>query len=166
MRALGVEPNHRPLSHERASHGRLYVQGTPLPLLHYYSRLRSSNNLLLWKLMLRGMHIATSLAAILLLVRPLDCFANPAPTRAAADCCKKGNCVPSPSSDDCCKAIAPGGKQLVSSKATEHSVPVFVVIALNAAGSPPATIECPLNAAASPPGSPPATRGLNLPQLI
>src|SRR5258708_28973370 len=72
----------------------------------------------------RSMHIVIAVLAVLLLVRPFDCFASGKFDQKAADCCKKGKCSPS-NSDDCCKATVPGGNQLVTSKAPGHSAPVL-----------------------------------------
>ena len=77
--------------------------------------------------MRRCMHIAVALAAVLLLVRPFDCFASGQFDQKAADCCKKGNCSPS-NPDDCCKATVQDGNQFVTSKAPEHSSPVLDVV--------------------------------------
>src|SRR6266849_5560490 len=78
--------------------------------------------------MQRGIHIAVSLIAVILLVEPFDCFSSAQFTQKSADCCKKGKCVPSSNADDCCKATLPGGKQLVASKAPHHSTPTLVLI--------------------------------------
>jgi hypothetical protein len=74
--------------------------------------------------MRRGVHIAISLMAVVLLIRPFDCFAGSQPTRKAADCCLKGKCVPTANSDECCKNTVPGTGQLVMSKAADHSSPL------------------------------------------
>jgi hypothetical protein len=116
--------------------------------------------------MRRGIYIATSLAAILLLIRPFDCFANPTPTREASDCCKKGKCAPSANADDCCKATVPGGDQFLVSKASDHSAPVADLAIANDTGpsselfSRQSLFIVPL-----PSGSPPNLQ-LNLPLLI
>jgi hypothetical protein len=118
------------------------------------------------KQMRRCMHIAVAFLAVLLLVRPFDCFAGGKFDQKAADCCKKGKCSPS-NSDDCCKATVPGGNQLVTSKAPGHSSPVLDLWAADA----PSTTSEPLVLAFGvvvvhpPPGSPPDFR-LNLPLLI
>ena len=77
--------------------------------------------------MRRGLHIAISLLAVIMLIRPFDCFASGAPTREAADCCLKGKCNPSANSDGCCKNTVPAGDQLVTAKAADHS-PVLVTL--------------------------------------
>ena len=114
----------------------------------------------------RAIHIPVSLIAVLLLLQPFDCFGVGKFTQKAAECCKKGKCVPSSNADDCCKGTLPDGKQLVGSKAPHHSTPTLHLIATIA----PAPIA-PTFAAIrfvnveSPPGSPPSSR-LNLPLLI
>src|SRR5260370_2594263 len=66
-----------------------------------------------------GIHISISVITALLLLKPFDCFSSGKFTQKAADCCKKGKCVPSSNADDCCKGTLPGGKQLVASKAPQ-----------------------------------------------
>jgi hypothetical protein len=115
--------------------------------------------------MRRCMHIAVAVLAVLLLVRPFDCFAGGKFDQKAADCCKKGKCSPS-NSDDCCKATVPGGSQLVAFKATDHSSPALDLLAVDV----PSTRSEPLITffavvSHPPPGSPPDFR-LNLPLLI
>lgn len=115
--------------------------------------------------MRRSMHIAVAVIAVLLLVRPFDCFAGGKFDQKAADCCKKGKCSRS-NSDDCCKATVPGGNQLVTSKAPGHSSPVFDLLAEDV---PSVTSHQPSTFLAAavypPPGSPPDFR-LHLPLLI
>src|SRR6266481_5640651 len=97
--------------------------------------------------MRRGIHITISLLAILLLLKPFDCFSNGTFTRKAAECCKKGKCTPSTGADECCKGTIPGGKQLVASKASEHSAPAFYIVSADALGSvdlPIARVNLPL----------------------
>jgi hypothetical protein len=115
--------------------------------------------------MRRGVYIATSLLAILLLARPFDCFANPAPSRAAADCCKKGKCAPSANADDCCKATVAGADQFLGSKASDHSTPVADLANVNQPGLNSESFADSLLLVPSPPGSPPYSH-LNLPLLI
>src|SRR5260370_42467026 len=79
--------------------------------------------------MRRGIHIAISLIAVVLLVRPLDCFASGAPSQKAADCCLKGKCSPTANSDECCKSTVPDAGQLVTSKAADHSAPLIAFTA-------------------------------------
>jgi hypothetical protein len=114
----------------------------------------------------RGFHIAVAFLAVFLLLKPFDCFASGGINQKTADCCKKGKCIPGSKSDECCKGIIPGGKQLVERKTAD--------IAIFAIDLPPAVITFAafvplfvsiLAEADSPPGSPPGTR-LNLPLLI
>jgi hypothetical protein len=112
------------------------------------------------------MHIAVAVLAVFLLVRPFDCFAGGKFDQKAADCCKKGKCAPTPNSDDCCKNNVPGGRQLVTPTATDHSSPVLDLVM---ADVPSTTSEAFVTSLAvevhPPPGSPPDFR-LNLPLLI
>lgn len=115
--------------------------------------------------MRRGVHIAVAVLALIVLVRPFDCFSGGKFDRKAADCCKKGKCTPS-NSDDCCKATVPGGNQLVSVDEPDHSSPTLDVIATEV---PDTTLR--LSAMTrfieinQPPGSPPDLNR-NLPLLI
>ena len=116
--------------------------------------------------MRRGIHIAIAVLAILLLVRPFDCFAGGAFTKKAADCCKKGKCAPTANSDDCCKATVLGGNHFLGSKAVDHSAPVVDLVGITG----PDLVSESFNGDVlfvvhSPPGSPPASN-LNLPLLI
>ena len=116
--------------------------------------------------MRRGVHIAISLVMVLLLLKPFDCFSSGPFTQKAAACCKKGKCAPTPNSDDCCKNNVPGGRQLVTPTATDHSSPVLDLVM---ADVPSTTSEAFVTSLAvevhPPPGSPPDFR-LNLPLLI
>ena len=116
--------------------------------------------------MRRGIHIAIAVLGILLLAKPFDCFAGGAWTQKAADCCKKGKCVPSANADECCKATVPGGSQFLGSKAPDHSASVADVVS---ASAPDLSSELfygdSLFVVHSPPGSPPDTHR-NLPLLI
>jgi len=116
--------------------------------------------------MRRGIHITVSVIAILLLLKPFDCFSGGPFTQKAADCCKKGKCVPSSNADDCCKGTIPGGKQLVASKAPDHSAPTLDLISTMTPGpiAPVFAINT-FTDVAAPPGSPPSSR-LHLPLLI
>ena len=113
-----------------------------------------------------GIHIAIVSLVIFLLVKPFDCFGSGQFTPKAADCCKKGKCVPSANADDCCKGTLPGGKQLVVSKASHHAAPT-INVATNATDRiirPTSTVAAPIEGPA-PPGSPPSSH-LNLPLVI
>ena len=116
--------------------------------------------------MRRSIHIAVAVLAVLLLVRPFDCFAGGKFDQKAADCCKKGKCSPS-NSDECCKATVPGGNQFVASKAADHSLPVLDLLAAEvpSATSEPLLLAFLAAVVHPPPGSPPDFR-LNLPLLI
>jgi hypothetical protein len=114
----------------------------------------------------RGIHITASLIAVLLLLKPFDCFSNGPFTRKAAACCKKGKCVPSSNADDCCKGTLPGGKQLVASKAPHHSTPTIDFITVDASGLIATALGTrTFTDVEAPPGSPPSFR-VNLPLLI
>ncbi len=114
----------------------------------------------------RSIHITISLIAVLLLLKPFDCFSGGQFTQKAADCCKKGKCAPSSSADDCCKGTLPGGKQLLASKAQRHSTPAPDLITTMAPGPiAPMFATTTFTDVEKPPGSPPSSR-LNLPLLI
>jgi len=115
--------------------------------------------------MRRGVHITISLVAVLLLLKPFDCFSGSKFTKEAADCCKRGKCSPS-TKDDCCKGTLPGGKELVASAKVDqnHSPIVLPVIAMVLIVEPMLAAATPQETS-SPPGSPTSTR-LNLPLLI
>lgn len=81
--------------------------------------------------MRRGIHIAISLIAVILLVRPLDCFAAGTPSRQAADCCLKGKCVPTANSDECCKNTVPENDRLAPSKVATDSSPLVALVAVH-----------------------------------
>ena len=76
--------------------------------------------------MKRATQIAISVLAIVLLVRPLDCFGK-ARTREAMECCLKGKCAPSAKADDCCKNTVPGANHFLNAKAADHSAPVVAL---------------------------------------
>jgi hypothetical protein len=88
-------------------------------------RARAGSDLLLSKRMRRGIKIAVSLIAVLLLVRPFDCFAAGVSSQKAAECCIKGKCAPTANSDECCKSSVPDRNSLVLSKAVDHSSPLI-----------------------------------------
>ena len=79
--------------------------------------------------MRRGIHIVMSLIAVILLVRPFDCFALGAPIQKVADCCLKGKCTPTAKSDECCKSTVPGASQLLTSKTADHTPPLVAFAA-------------------------------------
>src|SRR6266478_8986025 len=113
----------------------------------------------------RGVQITVVLLAVLLLVRPFDCFTSGKFDQKAADCCNRGKCSPS-NPDDCCKATVQGGNDLLTSNATDHSSPVPDVAT---ADTPSTTLKLLITSffveVHAPPGSPPDLR-LNLPLLI
>ncbi|MEO8052787.1 MAG: hypothetical protein ABI833_20445 [Acidobacteriota bacterium] len=132
------------------------------------TKAREPNMFGMFKEMHRGVHIAVALLGVILLLHPFDCFAGGKFDQKAADCCKKGKCHPSANSDDCCKGTLPGGKQLVSTKASDHSLPIVDLIVtasvkFDLAG--PLLSRSRLIEVESTPGSPPDLR-LNLPLLI
>ncbi len=55
----------------------------------------------------RSIKIVVSLVAVLMLLRPFDCFAGGLRTPEAMKCCLKGKCAPSANADDCCKNNVP-----------------------------------------------------------
>jgi hypothetical protein len=116
--------------------------------------------------MRRSIHIVVTLAAIVALLQPFDCFSAGKLTQKTAECCKKGKCAPSSNSDDCCKGTLPGGKQLLASKAQHDLSPALSFAAIG----PPLTMAQAFVTTGyvevhAPPGSPPGSR-LHLPLLI
>ena len=109
----------------QASVADIPVNNTGLPVRSTFDMLEKS--------MRRGLHIAISLIAVVLLVRPFDCFASSEKTREAADCCLKGTCHPSANSDGCCKNTVPDGNQLATAKAGDHTPALVAVIATDSA---------------------------------
>src|SRR5215471_7018264 len=77
--------------------------------------------------MRRGIQVVVSLLAVVMLVRPFDCFANGPRTREAMDCCLKGKCVPSVKADDCCKNTVPSANNFLGSKVAGQSGPMFAI---------------------------------------
>jgi hypothetical protein len=115
--------------------------------------------------MRRGVHIAVSLMAVLLLLKPFDCFSSGKFTKEAADCCKRGKCRPS-TKDDCCKGTLPGGKVLATaSKAHPDQLPIALLVRGDTAITVPLFLGVAPQQAQAPTGSPPNSR-LNLPLLI
>jgi hypothetical protein len=117
------------------------------------------------KQMRRCMHIAVTLFAVFLLVRPFDCFASGKFDQKAAACCRKGKCSPS-NSDDCCKATVVGGNQFVTSKAPDHSSPVLEVAMADVPITILQTVVTTLVVEVHPPPGSPPDFCLNLPLLI
>src|SRR5712664_1056653 len=103
--------------------------------------------------MRRGIHITVSLIVVLLLLKPFDCFSTGPFTQKAADCCKKGKCVPSSNADDCCKGTLPGGKQLVTLKGQHHSTPTLELTTDAPGPVAPAFATTPFINVEAPPGS-------------
>jgi hypothetical protein len=112
--------------------------------------------------MYRRIHIIVSLLAVVLLVRPFDCFAACAPDREAADCCLKGKCAPTAKSDECCKNSAPDSDQFVMSKTADQSSPL---IALDATDIPSVMAAPTFQGLADPVTHPPPRAGLTAPSL-
>jgi hypothetical protein len=112
--------------------------------------------------MRRGLHIAISLMAVALLIRPYDCFAWSAPNSQTADCCLKGKCVPTVNSNDCCKNVVPGPNQLALAKVADHSssVTTFAVVR-----TPALAAAAPFHALVEVPRHPPPRVGFSVPSL-
>ena len=108
-------------------------------------------------------NLVVILMGTLMLVAPFGCFAAGF-TRAAADCCSKGKCVPNTDADNCCKLTVPNGSDSVaaSSEGLAHLLaPVDLGLVYVADILRSSRFEL----VWSPPGSPPAFR-LSLPLLI
>ena len=117
--------------------------------------------------MRRAIHIAVTIVAVLLLVRPYDCF-GAIMTRKAADCCAKGKCLPTRDADECCKNTAPSGNQILASRPHSQSVPIphFDLVRMVDTLDGQGIVRTPrVLPQSSPPGSPPGSRS-NLPLLI
>lgn len=113
--------------------------------------------------MRRGLHIAVSLMAVILLIRPFDCFAASSPSRQAADCCLKSKCVPTANSDECCKNTVPTDDQIAPSKAAEHSSPLIALMAVQIpTAAPPIVLALSDPVRHPPPGIPVTSPGLPL----
>ena len=113
----------------------------------------------------RGIHIAVSLVAVFLLLKPFDCLSGAKFTKEAADCCKRGKCRPS-TGDDCCKGTLPGGKDLVAAaKVQPDDSPLAFPVIGSTLFTEPVFITALYSETQEPPGSPPDSR-LNLPLLI
>lgn len=113
-------------------------------------------------------NLVVAVMGTLLLVAPFGCFAAGF-TRAAADCCAKGKCVPNADADNCCKLTGPndGDSVAASSEGLVHLLaPVDLVAAYSCLLYVADSLRSSrLELAWSPHGSPPAFR-LNLPLLI
>jgi len=117
--------------------------------------------------MRRAIHIAVTIMAVLLLVKPYDCF-GAIMTPKAADCCAKGKCLPTRDADECCKNTAPSGNQILASRQNNQSVPIphFDLMRMVDALDGQVLVHTPrVLLEFSPPGSPPGSRR-NLPLLI
>ena len=115
--------------------------------------------------MKRSVHILVSLTALVVLLRPLDCFALFQSTPQTMECCLKGKCAPTAKSDSCCSA-APASPQFPPTQAGAHSVPLAVVATVLIA---PAVAPPSLTPAADSYRHPPPESSLlsrNLPLLI
>jgi hypothetical protein len=90
--------------------------------------------------MRRGLHIALSLMAVLLLAAPFDCFASGISKQKATDCCLKGKCAPTANADDCCKVSVPDAHQLLTSNTASASSPLIAfTVAHDATSTAPVT---------------------------
>ena len=115
--------------------------------------------------MKRGLQLLFSFLAIVLLARPLDCFAD-ARTPEAMKCCMKGQCTPSAKADDCCKNTVPGTNHFLGSKTAGDWTPLSALA--------PARVSIPLPTLPVPgwedsvrhPPPPLNLTALNLPLLI
>jgi hypothetical protein len=115
--------------------------------------------------MRRRLHIAVSLVAVFLLLKPFDCFSGSKFTKEAADCCKRGQCRPS-TGDDCCKGTLPGGNDSVTAaKTLQNHLPVALPVSVSTAFTEPVLLHASFVEITVPPESPPSSR-LNLPLLI
>jgi hypothetical protein len=115
--------------------------------------------------MARSVKIVLSLIAVVLLIRPFDCFAS-VRTPEAMQCCLKGKCAPTAKADDCCKNTVPGVNHFVGSQAAGHMAPVFdIAAALIPATSPTLLGQARLDIVRHPPPSGNLST-LNLPLLI
>jgi len=120
--------------------------------------------------MRRAFHVFVAFVAVVLIVRPLDCFGTGAMTQEAMECCLKGMCRPTAmAGDDCCKGIVVvDGTTLAETgtKAADHRLPVLAdTVPEFVSALPGASYVYILASAHSPPGSPPST-SVKLPLLI
>lgn len=114
-----------------------------------------------------AVHIVIAVAAIVLLVRPLDCF-GAGMTREAAECCRKGNCHSAMSNDDCCKGTVVDSPQSaeVRVKAADHQLPVFAGLIPEFRGFLPSLFSSTIVMRAHSPPTLPSPSSHNLPLLI
>ena len=116
--------------------------------------------------MRRGIQIVVSIVAVLILLRPFDCFATGPRTREAMNCCLKGKCAPSKNADGCCKNTVPDANQFIGSKAAGHWAPVVALAPASASQLVPTFL---FEASVDLPRHPPPRGSLsarNLPLLI
>src|ERR1043165_9619860 len=110
----------------------------------------------------RGIHIAVTVLAVFLLIKPFDCATGGKYTKAAADCCKGGKCRPS-TDDDCCKGTLPDGKNVIAAaKAQLNHAPIVLPSTGTSLPSELMVSGTSLYLTNVPPGSPPSSR-LTLP---
>src|SRR5260221_104768 len=113
----------------------------------------------------RSIHMAIALLAVLVLIRPLDCFASGF-TRKAAACCIKGKCLPSANADECCKGSVPAGRQLSAPESPDTSTAIPAIMLVHVARPiTPVFFDFRSDEVHRPPGSSLDSR-LNLPLLI
>ncbi|HWD97995.1 MAG TPA: hypothetical protein VG345_03130 [Bryobacteraceae bacterium] len=118
---------------------------------------------------MRGIvRIAIAIAMVVSLARPFDCFAAMF-SRKAATCCAKGKCLPTRSSDDCCKTSTSAGNGITAIKPSSFQTSASFDLTTTAPASPaiqPATQYAMAYIRTTvEPGSPPGSRR-NLPLLI
>jgi hypothetical protein len=109
-----------------------------------------------------GRHIAISLMAVALLLRPFDCFVGGAPREQAMDCCLKGKCAPTAKSDECCKNTVPDPNQLAPLQAADHSSPLIALVGVHI---PTPISSLTFGAACDPVRHPPPRASLTAPSL-
>ena len=88
--------------------------------------------------MRRKVQIVASMVVMLLLIRPLDCFAFGSAARETAECCMKGKCAPTAKADDCCRASVPDSSQSVPGASACNASPLISVVAVPFANFVPA----------------------------
>ena len=113
----------------------------------------------------RAFQISVAILAVLVLLRPFDCFAAGF-TRKAAACCVKGKCLPTANADECCKGTVPSASHLSTPKAPDQPTPIHAGIVADVPGPiAPSLVSFCYDEAQAPTGSPPSSR-LSLPLLI